>query len=124
LLYRKALHERKITKLFLKNTKASSADWKLTDARKVIRNDKEDILNLTHSRYAVPLLDGLFDQPIFTSTRLQSRAGMPSLPMIMNMLGKLKKAGIIMVLREGRGSRSQILALADLLNICEGKKLL
>ena len=87
-------------------------------------NMKEDILNLTHSRYAVPLLDGLFDQPIFTSTRLQSRAGMPSLPMIMNMLGKLKKAGIIMVLREGRGRRSQILALAELLNICEGKKLL
>ena len=49
---------------------------------------------------------------------------MPSLPMIMNMLGKLKKAGIIMVLREGRGRRSQILALAELLNICEGKKLL
>ncbi len=87
-------------------------------------NLKESILNLTHSRYAVPLLDCLFDQPIFTSSRLQSRTGMPSLPMIMNMLGKLKKAGIVTVLREGRGSRPQILALAELINICEGKKLL
>jgi len=41
LLYLKALHEREITKLFLKNAKASSADWKLTDAGKVIRNDNE-----------------------------------------------------------------------------------
>ena len=29
---------------------------------------KEDILNLTHSRYAVPLLDGLFDQPICSTS--------------------------------------------------------
>lgn len=49
---------------------------------------------------------------------------MPGLPMIMNMLGKLKKAGIVTVLRESRGRRAQILALAELLNICEGKKLL
>lgn len=85
---------------------------------------KDSILHLTHSRYAVPLLDDLFDQPIFTSSLLQSRAGMPSMPMIMNMLGKLKKAGIVTVLREGRGNRAQILALAELMNICEGDKLL
>jgi len=86
-------------------------------------NLKEDIITLTHSRYAVPLLDGLFDQPIFTSSRLQSRPGMPSMPMVMNMLGKLKKAGIVTVLREGRGRSPQILALGKLLNICEGSQL-
>jgi len=59
-----------------------------------------------------------------TSANTPISLDMPSLPMIMNMLGKLKKAGIIMVLREGRGRRPQILALAELLNICEGKKLL
>jgi hypothetical protein len=79
---------------------------------------KEGILQLTHSRYAIPLLDHLFDQPIFTSALLQSRAGMPGMPMIMNMLGKLKKAGIVTVLREGRGRRPQVLALAELINIC------
>jgi len=84
---------------------------------------KDTFLQLTRSRYAVPLLDHLFDQPIFTSALLQSRAGMPGMPMIMNMLGKLKKAGLITVLREGRGRRPQILALAELINICEGRKL-
>jgi len=84
---------------------------------------KEGILQLTHSRYAIPLLDHLFDQPIFTSALLQSRIGMPGMPMIMNMLGKLKKAGIVTVLREGRGRRPQVLALAELINICEGGKL-
>jgi len=39
--------------------------------------------------------------------------------MIINMLGKLKKAGIVTVLREGRGRRAQILAFAELINICE-----
>jgi hypothetical protein len=68
-------------------------------------------------------LDSLFDQPIFTSSLLQTRIGIPGLPMIMNMLGKLKKAGIVTVLREGKGRRSQILALAELINICEGEKL-
>lgn len=88
------------------------------------RNIITSIARIPWFSCAVPLLDGLFDQPIFTSSLLQSRAGMPGLPMIMNMLGKLKKAGIVTVLRESRGRRAQILALAELLNICEGKKLL
>ena len=46
---------------------------------------------------------------------------MPSKPMIMNMLARLKKAGIIKVIREGSGRRPQILTLAELMNICEGR---
>jgi len=40
--------------------------------------------------------------------------------MIMNMLGRLKKAEILKVVREGSGRRPQILALAELINVCEG----
>jgi len=40
--------------------------------------------------------------------------------MVMNMLGRLKKAGILKIVREGSGRRPQILALAELINICEG----
>ena len=83
---------------------------------------KGRIIDLTHSQYAVPLLDCLFDQPIFTSSQFDDCPGMPSKPMIMNMLGRLKSAGILKVLREGSGRRPQILALAELINICEGIK--
>jgi len=81
---------------------------------------KGRIIELTHSRYAVPLLDCLFDQPVFTSSLFDDRPGMPGKPMIMNMLGRLKKAGILKVVREGSGRRPQILALAELINVCEG----
>jgi len=81
---------------------------------------KGRIIDLTHSQYAVPLLDCLFEQPVFTSSLLDDRSGMPGKPMIMNMLGRLKKAGVLKVVREGSGRRPQILALAELINVCEG----
>jgi hypothetical protein len=81
---------------------------------------KERILDVTHSQYAVPLLDSLFDQPVFTSSHLYERSEMPSKPMVMNMLGRLKNAGILTVLREGSDRRPQILALTELINVCAG----
>jgi Fic family protein len=85
---------------------------------------KGRIIDLTHSQYAVPLLDCLFDQPVFTSSQFDDRPGMPSKPMIMNMLGRLKSAGILKVVREGSGRRPQILALVELINICEGSEIM
>lgn len=81
---------------------------------------KAKIIELTHSQYAIPLLDCLFDQPVFTGSSFDNRVGMPSKYMVIHMLSCLKKAGILMVLRQGRGRTPQILALAELINICEG----
>jgi hypothetical protein len=64
----------------------------------------------------------MFEQPIFRSTHLDSKANMPSRPMIMNMLGKLKKAKILKTIAEGRGPHAQVLALAKLVNLCEGEE--
>jgi hypothetical protein len=44
----------------------------------------------------------MFQRPIFQSTHLDGQPSMPSKPMIMNMLGKLKKADILKVIRPGR----------------------
>jgi len=44
--------------------------------------------------------------------------------MVMNMLGRLKKAGILKVVREGSGRRPQILALAELVNACEDSEVI
>jgi hypothetical protein len=80
------------------------------------------VLELTHSQFAVPMLDVLFTRPVLRSTEFDGIKGMPSKPMIMNMLGKLKQDGILKVVREGGGRRAQVLALAELINLCEGKK--
>jgi Fic family protein len=80
---------------------------------------KTRVIALTHSQYAVPLLDALFEQPIFKSSSLDGRPGMPSKPMVMTLLRKLKEEKILRVLREGSGRRAQILSFAELVNLCE-----
>lgn len=83
---------------------------------------KGEILELTHSQFAVPLLDRLFHQPVFASSTLVADKAMPSKPMVMALLRKLRDAGILVVVREGSGRRAQILALGELVNLCEGKR--
>jgi Fic family protein len=83
---------------------------------------KTRLIELTHSRYAVPLLDYLFDQPIFQSSQLTRQAQMPSVPTVMQMLRRLRKAGILKTVRKGSGRRAEIFAFVELLNLCEGKK--
>jgi Fic family protein len=85
---------------------------------------KRQILNLTHSQYGVPLLDNMFRQPVFRSSHVANNPNMPSRPMVWNMLGKLKRAGILKTLEEGRGPRAEILALSRLVNLCEGSEVI
>ena len=85
---------------------------------------KRKILDLTRSQYAVPLLDNMFEQPVFRTSHLGNRTNMPSRPMVMNMLGKLKRAGILKTIEEPRGPHPEILALAELVNLCEGRDVL
>ena len=64
---------------------------------------------------------GSKNEPCY-STLSESDKAMPSRPMVMNLLGRLWEAGILTVIREGRGRRPQVLALAELVNLCEGSK--
>lgn len=83
---------------------------------------KSRFLELTHSQFAVPLLDHLFTTPILTSAALIKAKGMPSKPMVMNLIKTLKEAEILKVIGEASGRRPQVLALGELINLCEGKK--
>jgi len=82
---------------------------------------KKQVLDLTHSQYAVPMLDRMFERPINRSSDFIGQSDMPSTPMIMNMLTRFKAAGILKVMREGAGRRAQVLAFAELINLCEGR---
>ena len=97
---------------------------KARDIIDLYENKKKQIVALTHSRFAIPLLDALFEKPVLRSSDLTAREGMPSKPMVMNLLGKLKKGGILKVVNEGSGQRAQVLAFAELIDLCEGKKAL
>ena len=83
---------------------------------------KAEVMKLTRSQYAVPLLDLLFKHPIFNSSDLKT-SHMPSTPMILNMLSKLESNGIITVLQKGSGRRPSLFSFDELLNICESRKI-
>lgn len=83
---------------------------------------KKKVIDLTHSQFAVPLLDFIFERPIFRSSDVTKLAHMPSAPMVANLLGNLRRNGVLHTVREGAGRRPHVLALAELINLCEGKK--
>ncbi len=88
-------------------------------------NLKARVIEITRSQYAIPLLDQIFERPLFQSTHFKfSGVPQPGRVTISNLLRALIKAGILKVLKEGSGRRPQVLALADLLNLCEGKKVI
>ena len=86
-------------------------------------NLKERCIELTHSQFAVPLLDCIFKKPVFQTSYLYDKKGLPSTPMINNLLTSLKNANIITIVREGKGRRPHVYVLQDLVNITEGKKI-
>jgi len=81
---------------------------------------KRRIISLTHSQYAVPLLDQLFNRPVFQSNRLQFEP-CPTKASVANLLRALREGGVIKVLREGSGRRATVYALTELVDICEGR---
>lgn len=83
---------------------------------------KSRYLELTHSQFAVPLLDQIFTRPIFTTANLSFGAREPSRPAVLNLLRMLREDGTLKVVREGSGRRPTVYVLPELLNLCEGKK--
>ncbi len=86
---------------------------------------KARVLELTRSQYAIPILDQIFERPLFQSTHFRfSNVPQPGRATVSIILRILLKADILKVIKEGSGRRPQILALAELINICEGKKVI
>jgi Fic family protein len=83
---------------------------------------KERVIELTHSQFAVPLLDRMFEQPVFQSSHIERLPNSPSKQAIGTLLSRLKQGGVLRVVREGAGRRAQVLALAELVNLCEGRE--
>jgi len=83
-----------------------------------------EVVALTRSKHSVPLLGRIFRRPIFEPSSLILDKGVPTKPAVMTLLRRMKEAGILQVLREASGRRPQILALAELVNLCEGRKVI
>jgi len=82
---------------------------------------KEQIVDITHSQFAVKALDAIFSKPIFRSSQFQEIAEIPTRPTASIILKKLQKSGILRVIVKARGRRAALLAFPELINIVEGK---
>ena len=84
---------------------------------------KARVIELTHSQYAVPLLDQIFERPFLRSTDIRLVGDQsPSRQAIASLLRILRDNGILKVAREGSGRRAHVLVFPELINLCEGKK--
>ncbi|OGA46561.1 MAG: hypothetical protein A3G25_01155 [Betaproteobacteria bacterium RIFCSPLOWO2_12_FULL_63_13] len=111
--------------MFFLRAVAVQAEANADKARRILalyERLKARSIALTRSQYAVPLLDRLFAQPIFASNDLFRDPKMPTKPVVTQLLQRLTDAGVLKQLREARGRRAQMLALVELVNLCEGKR--
>lgn len=92
---------------------------------KLYEKMKTRMIEITRSKYAVPLLDQLFERPLFQSSHIKfSGRSKPTRQAVANLIRMLVEAGLVKVIREGSGRRGQVLAFAELVNLCEGKKVM
>jgi len=83
---------------------------------------KGKFIEITHSRYAVPLLDAAFELQYFQASQLRLRGDAPSKPTIMAMLQALEKENFLKVYRSAAGRRSAIWWLPQLIQLVEKRR--
>lgn len=82
---------------------------------------KEWIAEKTHSHQAVKALDWFFGRPVFKTPDFEESSGIPK-PTARRIVKLAKEGGLLRELRPASGRRPAILALNELLNIAEGRK--
>jgi len=104
-----------LTEQARENEQKSSAILKLYES------ERDRILDLTRSNYAIKALDFLFYRPIFSASAFYMEADIPG-PSARKMLKILRENGFFKILRETKGRYPAILAFRELLNIAEGRQ--
>lgn len=106
---------------FLKVVRIQAED-NLSKAKAILNlynRTKIRFAELTHSQYAIHTLNWVFERPIFKSSDFVRGANIPK-PTAFKIIGILKNANVLKILREGSGRRPAVLAYSELLNIAEG----
>lgn len=80
---------------------------------------KPQLIDASHSQYAVLALDWIFSRLVFSGSDFASQAGIP-VPTAKRLLGVMKEIGVLTPILEASGSRAAIYGALELLNIVEG----
>lgn len=74
------------------------------------------VVEHTRSQYALAVVDTLFAFPVFSTPQFVRESGIP-VPSSARLLKLLERAGVVRVLRPGRGRRATLWAFPELLEI-------
>lgn len=110
---------------FLKAIKIQAVEnqAKATKILSLYEFKKNQMVELTHSQYAIHALDFIFSRPIFKSTDFAGLNEIPT-PTAKRILATLRDNGFFTVLREPSGRTPAIYAFTELINIADGKDIL
>jgi len=86
---------------------------------------KTQIMELTRSPWAMAVLDQMFKQPVFSASNvpLRKKNG-PSRQAYALLLAKLKEAKILTTVHPSSGRRAEVLAFAELIELCKGPQMI
>lgn len=94
---------------------------KVRSIRDLYEETRRSVVDLTHSQYAMAVVDAFFKRPIISGTAFAQAAGFNNRVTANNMLRQLEGKRIITKIREGSGRTPAIYAFPRLINIAEGK---
>jgi len=80
---------------------------------------KVQVVQWTHSQYAIMALDWIFSRPVFAGPDFVNSVEIPA-PTAKRILSVFRDQALLEVMREGKGRRSAIYSFNRLLNIAEG----
>ena len=101
-------------KAIVEQAKANSAKAKLILA--LYEKKKTRIADVTHSQYAIKILDTIFAHPIFNTTDFIRHSRIPK-PSAMRLLKLLRNGGILSTLKKPSGRRAEVLMFNKLIDI-------
>lgn len=102
---------------------AEETTRKVGTITKCYEDMKRRIVDLTRSQFAVPLLDAMFERPVFKRASLEKKLATlekpPTRPALHGLLQKLVRQKMLHVQVEGKGRRGTIYALEELMQFLE-----
>ncbi len=109
--------------LFFLEAVAAQARRNISKVKKIMalyEELKTRILEITHSKYGIKILDEIFSHPIFGFNDIARQTGIP-ITTCKTLLRQMREARILETIREPKGQTGAVFAFKDLLKISEEK---
>ena len=108
-------------KFFLKAI-IEQSDKNIIKAKEIINlyeNKKQEFIKVTHSEFAINILDSLFKKPFISGSELQKLSNINSTRTANNIFKKLVDNNLIKLDKVGKGNKSNIYFFEDLIKISD-----